>query len=318
MKAPAALLVCAAAAVLSPSIARAQGSTAQAQFDYGLAEMEGGRYATGCPALAESYRIDPHPGVLFTLAECENKWGKIGSALTHYEAYLDLFEHMSAEQKAHQRGRDRVSREQVARLRPDVPQLAISLAASAPAATTVTRDGSVLGVPSLGVPLPVDPGEHVIIARTPDGVEHETRTTVARGERKRVVADVSASASASASAPAPAPASASASALRTWAWIAAGVGVAGLALGGVAGVLALSDKSTIDANCKPDHTCNPTGLSAASDAGTFGALSDVGFAVGGAAAVTSVALFVLSPSRTWQPVASAQPHGAFVGLRGAW
>src|SRR5690242_13425871 len=83
--------------------ARAQGGSPQAQFDYGLAEMEAGRYATGCPALAESYRLDPHPGVLFTLAECENRAGKLASALTHYDAYRDLYAHMSEAEKGRQR-----------------------------------------------------------------------------------------------------------------------------------------------------------------------------------------------------------------------
>ncbi len=115
---------------LAPA-ATAQGSTAQTQFDYGLAEMEAGRYSSGCPALAESYRIDPHPGVLFTLSECENKWGRIASAFTHYEAYLDLFAHMSDEQKAHQRGRDRIAASQRDALRAMVPQLAIALPPSA-------------------------------------------------------------------------------------------------------------------------------------------------------------------------------------------
>jgi len=311
--------------------ARAQGNTAQAQFDYGLAEMEAGRYASGCPALAESYRIDPHPGVLFTLAECENRWGRIASALTHYEAYLDLFDHMSAEQKAHQRGRDRVSRQQLDRLRPEVPQLAVSLPATAPPGTTVLRDGEPLGAPSLGVALPVDPGDHVVSARTPDGVAHETRVTLARAERKAVVADLSAASVAARPAGQAAPALASApradrasspptgaSPLRTWAWVAAGVGVAGLALGGVAGAVVLGDKSTIDRGCQPDHTCNGAGLTAAGQAQTFGVLSDVGFGVGAAAAVTAVVLFALSPSRRWQPVATAEPHGGFVGVRGAW
>lgn len=310
--------------------ARAQGNTAQAQFDYGLAEMEAGRFVSGCPALAESYRIDPHPGVLFTLAECENKWGRIASALTHYAAYLDLFDHMSAEQKAHQRGRDRVSKEQLDRLRPEVPQLAVSLPATAPPETMVTRDGEPLGAPSLGVALPVDPGDHVVVARTPDGVAHEMRVTLARAERKALVADLSAASvrtpAAGAAAPGPAaaaprpdhPRPAATSPLRTLAWVAAGVGVAGLVLGGVAGAVVLGDKSTIDAGCQPDRTCNAAGLNAAGQAQTFGVVSDVGFGVGAAGVVTSVVLFVLSPSRRWQPVATAQPHGGFVGVRGAW
>ena len=299
--------------------ARAQGSTAQTQFDYGLVEMQAGRYASGCPALAESYRIDPHPGVLFTLAECENKWGRTASAFTHYEAYLDLFAHMSEEQKMHQRGRDRVAAAQRDALRPLLPQLAISLPASAPVGTTVTRDGDTVGAPSLGVALPVDPGEHVIVAKTPDGVRHETRVTLERGQRRNVVVDLSA--------PPPPPPTATptttttpttTSNLRTWAWIAGGIGLAGIAVGSIAGAVVMGDASTIHSQCQPDLSCSPSGLNAASQSRVFGVISDVGFAVGGAGLVTSLVLFLLPGPKPVVPVASAQPHGGFVGLRATW
>ncbi|HTQ43309.1 MAG TPA: hypothetical protein VMI75_11175 [Polyangiaceae bacterium] len=300
--------------------ARGQGSTAQTQFDYGLAEMEAGRFASGCPALAESYRIDPHPGVLFTLAECENKWGKIASAFTHYEAYIDLFAHMSDEQKAHQRGRDRIAAAQRDALRPLLPQLAIALPAGAPAGTAVTRDGDPLGAPSLGVALPVDPGEHVIVAKTPDGVRHETRVTLERGQRRNVVLDLSAT-------PIPTPtttttatptATPTPNPVRTWAWIAGGIGLAGIAVGSIAGAVVMSDASTIHSQCQSDQSCTSSGLSAASQSRTFGVISDVGFAVGGAGLVTSLVLFLLPGPKPVVPVASAQPHGGFVGLRATW
>jgi hypothetical protein len=237
-------------AVLAPGVARAQPGTPQAQFDFGLAEMEAGRYASGCPALAESYRLDPRPGVLFTLAECENRWGKIASALTHYEAYIDVFARMRDDEKAHQRGRDKVALTQRNALRVQVPELAIAVPASAPPGTTVSRDGVPLGAPSLGVPLTVDPGEHVVVARTPDGVPHETRVTVSRGEHRALVVDLStpAPAPAPASAPAPTPASA-----HTWALAAGAAGLAAVALGVIGGSIVLDDKSTIDDSCNPDR-----------------------------------------------------------------
>jgi hypothetical protein len=322
------LALCAAMAGAPPVCA--QPGTAQAQFDYGLAEMEAGRYATGCPALAESYRLDPHPGVLFTLAECENKAGRIASALTHYEAYLDLFAHMSDAEKARQRGRDRISLAQRDRLRAQVPELAIALPATAPRGTTVTRDGTPLAAPSLDVPAPVDPGEHVVAAKTPDGVVHEMHVTVSRGEHRAVLLDLSRRApptleesgperdsglppafAVTTSAPPSSP-------LRTWAWISAGVGAAGLAAGVVAGAVVVADKSTIDANCHPDRTCNQQGLSAADRASTMGVVSDVGFALGAAGAVGAVALLLASPSRSPHVTAAPLPGGGFVGLRGTW
>jgi len=324
------LVVAAAIASLAPA-ARAQGGSPQAQFDYGLAEMEAGRYATGCPALAESYRLDPHPGVLFTLAECENRAGKLASALTHYDAYRDLYAHMSEVEKGRQRGRERVAATQREKLVAEVPQLSVALPPGAPAGTAVTRDGALLGAPSLGVPAPVDPGEHVVVARTPDGVAHETRVTLARAEHRAVVVDLRVPAPApatahggAAAAPSPGPSPeapvvvTSSSPLRTWAWVAGAAGLAGIAVGAIAGGLVLADTSTISADCHPDRSCNQQGLDAATHAHTMGLVSDVGFAVGGAALVASTVLFLASPSRVVQPVAALGDRGAFVGVRATW
>jgi hypothetical protein len=100
---------------------------ADAQFKYGLAEMLAGRYATGCPALETSYRLDPRAGTLFTLAECLRKAGKTSSALASYDEYLSLYARMTPEQRATQRERVAIATEERAALmdrepRPVVPE----------------------------------------------------------------------------------------------------------------------------------------------------------------------------------------------------
>ena len=284
---------------------------AQAQFDYGLAEMEAGRYASGCPALAESYRVDPHPGVLFTLAECENKWGKIASALTHYEAYLDVFSHMAEDEKVRQRGRDKIATAQRERLRRDVPTLTIVLPASAGAAV-VTRDGAAIGVPSLGVPLPVDPGEHVVVAKTPDGVPHEGRVSLSPGEHASFVVDLSARPAAPVPAPV-APAVEATTGPSPWVWVAGGIGAAG-ARARRAWRRGPSSSGTSPRSTPSASRTSPAprpGLGAAeARSRTFGALSDVGFGVAGAGAVAALALLLASPSASatgMQPARSRSP-----------
>jgi hypothetical protein len=330
-------IVVLAALVLAPRLAQGQGGNAQAQFDYGLTEMEAGRYESGCAALGESYRIDPHPGVLFTLAECENRWGKIASALTHYGAYLDLFDHMSLQQQGLQRGRDKVATAQRDRLRSDVPELTIALPPDAPAGTTLERDGVALGKPSLGVALPVDPGNHEIVARTPDGATHGTTFALARGEHRALIVDLSAPSRSPVSplpwvAPRPSarmPADrrqAAVSPMRIGAWIAGAFGVAGLAVGGVAGAMVLGDKSSIDAHCRADFACDPIGMDASRRANTLGIVSDVGFAVGALGIGTAIVLFLApryihSPpvaTQRWRPLGRIDAHGGIVGLGGAW
>ncbi len=305
--------------LLAPGSARAQSATPQAQFDFGLSEMMAGRYASGCPALAESYRLDPRPGVLFTLAECENKWGRAASALAHYQAYIDGFARMRDEEKARQGRRDQVAVTQRDALRAVVPDLSIALPSAAPTGTTVSCDGVALSAASLGVPLPVDPGEHVVVAKTPDGASHEARVSVARGEHRSFVVDLTVlPPPAPATTPAAAPAPKGRRAIPAGAWIAGGVGVAGLIAGGVGGAIALSEKSTIDSSCNAQRQCSAAGLSAASQANTAGLVSDVGFAVAGAGAVTAVILLLASPSRVAEPSIALGPHGGYVALHATW
>src|SRR5262245_36397156 len=97
-----ALIVCRAA------LAQEAGA-ADALYERGLADMKDGRYETGCPALAESYRMEPKPGALFTLATCESRWGRLATAVAHYDEYLRLFARLSPQEQAKQRGRDQVA-----------------------------------------------------------------------------------------------------------------------------------------------------------------------------------------------------------------
>ena len=75
--------------ISAPATAAAQDlAAAEALFSKGLADMEAGRYDAACPAIGESYRLDPRGGTLFTLAECEAKAGKIATAVARYDDAL--------------------------------------------------------------------------------------------------------------------------------------------------------------------------------------------------------------------------------------
>jgi hypothetical protein len=324
-----------AACVLSAPLASGQSkSAAQSEYDWGLAEMQAGRYASGCPALAASYKLDPLPGALFTLAECERQWGKLATALAHYAAYLDAFSRMTARQKADQVGRDQLASAERDRLERDAPRLTIALGASAPRDTTVLCDGEPIGAPSLGVALPVDPGEHVIAAEASDGRRFEEHFTLARGDKETHVVELKSN-------PAPVfPTLAPSSTLpeppspvptprgsRTWIYASGAIGIAGVTVGAVAGVLTIADKATIDQHCGKDGnpvSCDSTGKSAADASRVTGLVSDVAFGVGAAGLATALVLWILRPpsgagSRTPSPVVVVGRSNTFLaGIRAAW
>ena len=336
-------LAIAATSTLGAADAAAQAEDRAAkQFDWGLSEMQAGRYATGCPALAESYRLDPRPGALFTLAECDNKWGKTATALAQYEAYLVLFGHMTDEQKRQQVGRDKIAATMRDVLVKDVPMLTVALPPTAPPGTVAARDGETLGSAAIGVPLAVDPGDHVLVLQTPDGRKSEQRVTLAPGRRVTVALDLPA-------APPPAPPATTTAAQapvapppdtgvaagrpapgrRVWIYVALGVGAVGVVAGTVGGFLALGEKSTIQRNCGigggDPHVCNAQGKSAADTGQAEALVSDIGFVVGAAGVAAALVLWLTEPrkaatgaARSWEPVVAGGSGGAMVGVRSRW
>src|SRR5687767_10286640 len=52
------------------------------------AAFDAGDYAKACPLFEEYHHLTGVSAALFTLAECESRWGKPARALTHYEEFL--------------------------------------------------------------------------------------------------------------------------------------------------------------------------------------------------------------------------------------
>lgn len=334
-----------AALLLSVGAASAQQdvSTAKALFEKGVADLQSGKLDTACPALDESYRLDPRAGTLFTLAECFAKAGKTASAVARYEDYLNVFARMTPADQGKQHGRDQTARQQHDKLKPHVPVLTLRLPDGAPPGTTVTRDGAALGNAVLGIALPIDPGPHTLVTQAPGGPAASETVTLAEGDRKELTLKVKAAEAGKSSPPPPlSPVGPVQSAggptapitppdqpeprgngQRTAGFVIGGVGVAGLIVGAVTGGLTLAKKSTIADNCNlTTKLCkNGTGQDAVSSAQTTGLVSTIGFIAGGVALAGGAVIILTAPkssaprvSATW----SAGPGGGSVGLRGAF
>src|SRR5262249_43196231 len=148
-----------------------------------------------------------------------------------------------------------------AELMPSVPEITLTLPPDAPRGTVVKRDDAVLSEAALGVALPIDPGEHVMTTQVPGGGVTETKVTIQKAEKKQLVLNVklapstastgspTSSPSAGAAPTATPPPGAGSSGRRTAAFVVGGIGVAGLAVGGVMGGLALGKKAIVKDNC---------------------------------------------------------------------
>lgn len=317
---------------LSAPAAGQNVAAAEALFNQGLADMNAGRYETGCKAIAESQRLDPQPGTLFTLAACEAQRGRVATAVAYFNDYLSLYDRMTPAEKARQSKRADFAKQERDRLSPRVPKLALSLPPGAPPGTEVKRDGYKLGEASLGIALPVDPGEHVVSVQVPGGPVREQRITIAEGETKEISLEVNPAPAPTpevpvspTTSPTPSPRTAAttppalaptqnntptpppdapptSSGRRTAVYVAGGVGVAGLVLSGITGALVLGKKGVVDDHCgkaiqAPDaKACDQTGLDAANSGNSMALVSTIAFGVGLAGLGTAAVLYWTEPT----------------------
>lgn len=255
--------------------ATADSGAAERLFEEGLEDMLAGRYATGCPALAESYRLDPLPGALFTLAECENKWGKLARALGRYRDYVARFDQMTPERQAQQGERVDVARAQITALEARVPRLRLRVAGALPVGAVVRLDGEIVSEARLERAIEVDPGVRIVELQV--GAEPPSRQEIAmaEGEAREVTLATSSD---------PAGPRTHTSAATVAGWSLLGFGAAGIVVGTATGLVTLGHKGTIDDACV-ERRCTQAGLDAANAADVTGAVSTASFAVGAAALV---------------------------------
>lgn len=301
---------------------------AQALFDGGIADMEAGLFEKACPAIEASQRLDPRPGTLFALAECEAQRGRVATSMRYYAEYLALYRNFSTPKKLEQKDRAKTSEEQLRKLELLVPRLTIVLREGAGPDVIVRRDGEVVAELSLGTALPVDPGEHVVTAQSPGGPEVEQRVSLSPGEAKTVRLAVrrdvgplvSATVTASALASAGATVTPFSEVQRPWrisTWTIGAAGLTGLVVGAVTGILAAQLRPTVDRNCPLQdgvQTCSPLGYAAFERLHALGTASTVALVAGGIGVGVGVALLLATPSMpTSTPTVGSPGTSAFVG-----
>jgi hypothetical protein len=305
------------AAVLLSATGLAQQDPAEALFNKGVDAMEAGKLDEACPAIAESQRLDPRIGTLFTLAECESRRDKNAAALGYYREFLRQYEALPEAQKTRQAARKKIADEALPRLAGKVGQLSVE---GVPAGAELLLDGKKLDPASLQG-IPVEPGEHKLLVRQ-GSLERTTALSLQAGETRTVTPALPE--------PPPQPPPGAPpphdpppkrpSALPFY--VAAGVGAAGLVVGTVGGVLALSSKGTADKECV-NLVCSRQGMDAV-ESGRFRAnLSTVGVSVGLLGAGAALGLWlsgVSAPARAGSlrvaPVIAANQAGGL--LEGAW
>jgi hypothetical protein len=298
-------------------------SAATELFNAGRDAMKSGDYRAACPKLAESARLDAKVGTLARLAECEEKLGNVASARGHWQQAVNLARAGHDDRLAH-------AEEELARIDRVVPKVLFVVEGDAPPDLVIQIDVLHVGLGSLGVPLPVDPGTHAISASAAGRTPWST-SLVAEADGAVTTVRVPALATVRGALETPSVqvgSSAAASPLRAVGLIVGGVGVVGM---GVSAAFAVVAKQKLDeSNSGPGaclgNSCPRTGFDARTDARTAGDFATVFLIAGGTLAASGLVTWLVAPRRRTEASGSARievapsagPGAAGLTLRGGW
>jgi len=268
---------------------------ADALFNAAKALTDAGQFADACGKFAESKRLAPGIGVTLYLADCYEHIGRTASAWTEFR---------SAEGLARARNDKRadVARAHAQALEPKLDRLTIVVAPTIPqAGLQVLRDGVAVTGEELGLPSPVDPGDHAVVVSAPGHAARTFAVHVGPEAPNATVRIDSLEQPATAPLPTPLPeppppASSTtlpvppelpppeADAGATRRYIGLGVGALGVVAIGVGSAFGIVAKSKFDqtnvSECTTTDHCTPPGLAGRQDAEHAATASNIGFIVG--------------------------------------
>jgi hypothetical protein len=299
-----ALVVITLAAAAHADPTPADRAMAEALFRDAKELRDAGKMGEACPKFAESHRLDPKPGSILNLATCYEQEGKTASAWVAYAESAT----MAARVKQHER--ERFARGKIDELEKKLSYLKLDVA---PANTnvdgfTIAIDGKPVSAAAAGTRIPLDPGEHAVEAYAPARRSWSDRVLVAAGPAEKTIAVPDLAALSLPDAPVLGPSAdvgSAGSTQRTLGFVALGIGAAGVVVGGISGVMTISEKNTVDEHCSGSF-CNAQGLEANEAAKDAATVSTIAFSAAAIAVVTGVVLVLTAPrarSAAWQPAA---------------
>lgn len=296
-------------------------AAAQVLFDQGKTLTKAGKFAEACSKFEESQRLDPRIGTQFNLADCFEHIGRTASAWTNF---VDV---ASSTKAAGQADREQVARDRAAALERKLSRITLRVEGAATVSLRVIRDGTDIGQPLWGTPLPIDPGEHHIEATAPGKIAWKSTFLVGANASTSTItvpaladdpeafkAPVGAHTEPLTAPLAPAsdrPEGSSGTGQRIAGGVLGAVGVAGIVVGSVFGASASSSLDASKAHCRTADLCTAEGLTLVSQARSSATVSTIGFLAGGAALAGGLIVFFTAPSN-----APRAPAARFLPLLG--
>ena len=276
----------------APVFGDERADRAEALFQRAREQMSKGDFASACPMLETAYSIDHGAGTLLALAICHEGNGQLATALREYRESLSLAVRLDRSDRV------MLAEQHVQQLEAQVPRIQIVAPAPEPPDLAVAVDGAPVDRATMLAGVPVDPGKHVVDARSPRAPAWRTEVSVAAGAGPVVIHIPAFGSPLSGGVPVAGKDTAKPmSTLAVLGWSAVAVGAVGLGAGTFFGVSAFVDEGRSKAQCH-DNACPPQGFDLNHQASSDATLSDVSFAVGGVALAAGILLLVGSSGRT--------------------
>jgi len=248
---------------------------AREAYERGRTAFQAGSFREALSAFQEAYDTKPHPTVLVSIAECQERLGQLPQAVTTLEQYL----------RESPQARDRAQvEEKIAAIRARPATLVIS---SEPPGAAIVVDGEGTGKVT-PADVEVAPGDHTVKLTLSGYRDAEEQVTVTFAERREMPvgleeANARDTGMEEEGEPEPEPEQPREGGTPAAVFIGVGLAGVGLVAGGVFGFLALGEKSDFDDNPTDDTA----------DSGErFALLADVSFGVAAAAGIATICYFI--------------------------
>ncbi|HEX6273457.1 MAG TPA: PEGA domain-containing protein [Polyangiaceae bacterium] len=279
--------------------------------------------------LDRAQKLKPSPIVLRHLGECQVK---LGRWVEGSESLRKLLREPLPEDASPALEQAYESAQTTLRdVKPRIPNMKIVVNAPRETDLVVKVDGKEVADSVVGVALPTDPGDHVIVVSAPGFVDATSSVKLGPGATQTVTLDLkrdplwtppkappaSTAAAARGSEPTEkprgatsAPVEESSGASKTIAYVSYGVAVAGLGVGIAFGQSAMKDEREFRESC-PNQVCAPEDKDSLEFAKTKGTIATIGFATAGAGlALGTVLLLTSSDSSSAKSGRAAAPRTA--------
>jgi hypothetical protein len=261
-----------------------------------------------------------------TALELGRTYMQVGQLLEAREAFLSVSRLKVQPDESERSAAARAEAVELAeQVRPRIPSLVVHV----PAGASVTVDGAPVPADAVGLPRKLNPGPHDVAARFGEGPEDKKTVNLKEAESAEVTLAPKAPEGIGPTGPGPAGSGHEAGggasgrqagdepapkkAIHPLVWVGAGVGVAGLGFGTVAGIVTLSKKSTINELCQGTR-CPPAAESTVTAGRTWATLSTISVAVGLVGIGVGVVGFFLPTKAAAKPSTAQRALGALGAL----